>query len=702
MNIFKRIFERKASRTWSGVIQAGLPQAVWTSKDYSKLSKAGYENCMTVYSCVRLIATTAAGIEWKLVQLPRSRGGKIEEMDESHPLLWRLHHPNDQKRMSKRKLIESASGFLLLAGNNYIKGSGPLTGENKGKIMALGLLFPDRTKVLPGNKLAPVGGYEYSYGAGKPDVYGPDEVLHTKLFHPNDEVYGLSPISVASKGVDILNMSLEWNMRLLQNDCKPPMAINAKAGFESKEDKELFEKAILESYAGYKNAGKPIITEGEVTWEQLSMSPHDMDWLNADKTTAQKVCSIFNVAPELIGFTEKKYSNYPEARKALYIEAVLPLMYIFRDDFNIWLTPRYGERLELRLNLDKIDALKEDRKTVFEYVSKVDCITDNEKREILGYDNIGPAGDVIYKPINLVPIGSDATASRSIKSVPLIYQREIKADTKSFWAAPERKRLLWDSFVLRIEAKEKPVVPLAEDFLEGQVKKIVSAAGKLKTLQGSLAEGLHDKEAESDRYLKKMLPWYTDAAQSAGNAGMVTSKGQLYTLEQKDDDILGGIFSLTPELEKLLHKIITHSGTKINEFTMSLIEDMLKIAIADSWTVEEFTQEIGIKLRSFINHRARRIARTETAKVENWGQHQGYEQSEFVNARGWLSAFTDDTRQTHMDADAQYSNNPLSLDQPFVVGGEELMYPGDYRGSAGNVINCLCSTFPHVSIGAGA
>ena len=30
------------------------------------------------------------------------------------------------------------------------------------------------------------------------------------------------------------------------------------------------------------------------------------------------------------------------------------------------------------------------------------------------------------------------------------------------------------------------------------------------------------------------------------------------------------------------------------------------------------------------------------------------------------------------------------MDEPFEVDGEQLMYPGDPAGSAGNIINCQC------------
>ncbi len=45
------------------------------------------------------------------------------------------------------------------------------------------------------------------------------------------------------------------------------------------------------------------------------------------------------------------------------------------------------------------------------------------------------------------------------------------------------------------------------------------------------------------------------------------------------------------------------------------------------------------------------------------------------------------TREDHAEADGQ----EVGMDEPFDVGGEQLMYPGDPAGSAGNVINCRCT-----------
>lgn len=52
----------------------------------------------------------------------------------------------------------------------------------------------------------------------------------------------------------------------------------------------------------------------------------------------------------------------------------------------------------------------------------------------------------------------------------------------------------------------------------------------------------------------------------------------------------------------------------------------------------------------------------------------------------WKANFDDKTRDPHAEADGQI----VPIEEPFIVNGEEMMYPGDPAGSAENVVNCRC------------
>ncbi len=96
-------------------------------------------------------------------------------------------------------------------------------------------------------------------------------------------------------------------------------------------------------------------------------------------------------------------------------------------------------------------------------------------------------------------------------------------------------------------------------------------------------------------------------------------------------------------------------------------------------------------------NRARTVARTETMGAVNAGAFRSAQLE--AQARGDVAPFkmwiaTDDTRTrpTHRAADQQRT----LLSEPFVVGGADLMFPGDPRGPAQEVINCRCSLLPIV------
>lgn len=370
---------------------------VWTKKDLAKLAEAGYKNCYAVFACVKQIVDAAGGIPWQLFKKPTAEGGKKEEIEAS-PLLDLMKRPNPQD--GGASFIKNQLAFYLIAGNSYITCVGPDGGAEPRELY---LMRPDRVRILPGTRIQPIGAYRYEVGGDHKD-FGPEQVLHLKAFNPLDDWYGMSPIEVVAKQIDIQAMAAEWNAKLLQNDCRPPGAIVTEGNLDDEQHARL-EESLEKKMMGYKSAGRPPVFEAGIKWQPFAITPKDMDWLDSDKLNTRKICAAFNVAPELIGDAENKtYSNYKEARKALYLETVLPLMDFLRDEYNNWLTPMFGENLALEYNKDAIEAIREELNAVYERQEKAWWRSINEKRRACGDDEIGPAGDVIMVPSTFIPL----------------------------------------------------------------------------------------------------------------------------------------------------------------------------------------------------------------------------------------------------------------------------------------------------------
>ena len=86
--------------------------------------------------------------------------------------------------------------------------------------------------------------------------------------------------------------------------------------------------------------------------------------------------------------------------------------------------------------------------------------------------------------------------------------------------------------------------------------------------------------------------------------------------------------------------------------------------------------------------RAGMIARTEVHSASNYGSTEAARETGLRLQKEWIAAEDERTRQDHVDANGQI----VDQNEPFLVGGESLMYPGDPAGSAAQVIQCRCTT----------
>ena len=96
-------------------------------------------------------------------------------------------------------------------------------------------------------------------------------------------------------------------------------------------------------------------------------------------------------------------------------------------------------------------------------------------------------------------------------------------------------------------------------------------------------------------------------------------------------------------------------------------------------------------------NRAVTVARTETLAAVNAGVYRSAEldaeqRGDPAPFKQWIATADPRTRPTHREADKQRT----LLREPFRVGGAQLLFPGDPRGPANEVINCRCSLFPVV------
>lgn len=139
-------------------------------------------------------------------------------------------------------------------------------------------------------------------------------------------------------------------------------------------------------------------------------------------------------------------------------------------------------------------------------------------------------------------------------------------------------------------------------------------------------------------------------------------------------------------------QFVQERANKLKDVPNEVFE-RIRTAIQDGMDAGDSVKDISDRIRAEYNDidagRGGTIAQTETAAAYGKARDTAMKQAG-VEYKKWLTSGSANVRQAHRDANGQ----TVPADQPFTVGGEELDFPGDTRGSPGNVINCHCVSIP--------
>jgi hypothetical protein len=133
-------------------------------------------------------------------------------------------------------------------------------------------------------------------------------------------------------------------------------------------------------------------------------------------------------------------------------------------------------------------------------------------------------------------------------------------------------------------------------------------------------------------------------------------------------------------MEHLFDKVVL----PISETTKDYILQITGVGITQGWSIDQIVKEI--EREDYLDGRVRRIVRTEMNRAINYGAKLGADMFEYKTQKRWIAVHDNRTRHAHLAADSQTVNQ----EDTYTVGGEQLEFPGDPNGSAGNTINCRC------------
>jgi HK97 family phage portal protein len=285
-------------------------------------------------------------------------------------------------------LLDSAAAQLLLHGNAFLQ----ILLDAEGEPAELFALRPERVTVE-----GDAGGWPsaYVYRAGQVksrmparDGLGRPSLVHLKAMHPLDDHYGLGCLGAASGAVAIHNAATRWNKALLDNAARPSGALTvegAEDGLLSSEQFDRLRGEMERHFSGTGNAGRPMLLEGGLKWQAMSLTPADMDFVELKAAAAREIALAFGVPPMLLGLPgDSTYANYREANRALWRLTVLPLAEKILRGVAAGLGA-WWPGVKLAIDVDQVTALAEDRERLWAQVNSAEFLSRGEKREMLGF-----------------------------------------------------------------------------------------------------------------------------------------------------------------------------------------------------------------------------------------------------------------------------------------------------------------------------
>lgn len=361
-------------------------QPVWMDRSYAEFAQEAYVRNVIAHRAIDLIGTAAASVPLELVGVS-SRGHRRDLPQ--HAMIKLVKRPNPTQTYAD--FFQALYKHRLISGNAFIQAVGPKDSAP----LELFLLRPDRVGIIAGKGMI-ASAYRYNTGNATRDypvdrITGLSSVLHIKEFHPLNDWYGLSPVEAAAYSIDQHNQASAWNQSLLQNGARPSGALIVKsegqgAGHLSEDQFSRLRQQMNEQFSGAGNAGKPLLLEGGLDWKEMSMTPHDMDFVQAKHSSARDIALAFGVPPQLLGIPgDNTYSNLQEARLALWEQTILPLVQSTAEAMSRWLSAHFRESLELVPNTDGIVVLALRNQAIWDRVERASFLSDDEKREAVGY-----------------------------------------------------------------------------------------------------------------------------------------------------------------------------------------------------------------------------------------------------------------------------------------------------------------------------
>lgn len=683
---------------------------------------ATYTQSLYVYACVRKIAEKVGAQDIQLFKVVNSRGDTIELFD--HPALDLLYRVNPFQ--TKSEFLEMTEINLKLSGDAFwwkIR-------NDQGQVGELWNLRPDLVTIIQ-DPDEYIKGYQFTKNDGTTENFNPEDIIHFKYPNPLDQFYGLSPVRPTQVRIDTEAFASQYQRDFFLNNARPDAILKFANNNDLTEDQKTeIKKGWNKRYKGVGKNSKVAILEGEVDYQQLSMTQKEMDYIDSMKFTRDDILVAFSVPKPIVAITDDV--NRANAETAMHIflsETIKPELNRLEEKINEQLIiPEFGDDLFIKFP-DPTPENVELKLKNYETGLKTGFLLINEVRE---KENLAPVdgGWDLTRPLNMLTVGTLTPAQKSKANYIfrgkgiLKFKLELKEKlTKKIFNSLNKKNKKKNVDIKDENSEEEVVVKTPKSLIgDDEVKlKYADMVNKLIDQRSfKLESEMNDRANEQRNNFNKLLGSVKlpeksvkmpkakrlkikglEDLKSILDVAVIAEFEEFFADENKlmaefifpflettvrDAGLEAlllvsqeGEFEMTERVQKRILKRSEKFGVGVNETTQEKLSKSLAEGIIEGEGISDLTNRVNAVYKEYPDYRSELIARTETTTANNEGFIEGYKQSGVATHKEWVAVLDDRTRPEHV----KLNGNIIKLDKAFANG---LQYPQEP--------NCRCVIAP--------
>lgn len=256
----------------------------------------------TVYACVNVKAQGISSVPFQLFK--RLTSGR--EKATKHPL-YKILNAQVNPLMTSIVWRELVVQDLELRGTHFSQ----IIRDNGGRVKALYPLLYDNMQIeVTSTKNIPTIRYIYTTSSGTIRYFKNEDILRIVGLPSSNGILGVTPITQNAQSVGLAIQTETFGSKFFANGANGSGILSTDGEFKTAEALERLRQQFGEKYSGLSNSKKPIVLEGGMKWQPITINNNDSQFLETRQYQKADIASIFRVSPHLINDLSKAtFSN---------------------------------------------------------------------------------------------------------------------------------------------------------------------------------------------------------------------------------------------------------------------------------------------------------------------------------------------------------------------------------------------------------